>query len=297
MAIPEAQLDTWAKQGPTQQFVDTYATIRRVLLHPNRPYAGRNSDVYLQGSYCNYTNVYGDSDVDIVICCTDSYYYDLDQLSPAEKDAFNRTLSAGEGLSSDTIRREVLGWLRTNYPNQVTEGKKALSIALSGSRRSADVVPCLVHKRYTRFVSHSNEHHYAGIQFFSTDSRKIVNFPKYHSDNCTTKHQTTNSYFKPMVRIFKRMRNKLINDGLVAEGVAPSYFIEGLLYNVPTDKFGGSFSDTFVNCFNWIDEADKIKLVCANERTYLIRDGFPECWPSANCTTFLKAIRSLWVDW
>jgi hypothetical protein len=53
-------------------------------------------------------------------------------------------------------------------------------------------------KRYTRFVSHSNEHHYAGIQFFTTDSRKIVNFPKYHSVNCTTKHQASNNYFTAM---------------------------------------------------------------------------------------------------
>jgi hypothetical protein len=74
---------------------------------------------------------YGDSDVDIAICCTDSYYYDLDQLSPAEKDAFNRTLSAGEGLSSDTIRREVLGWPRKNYANQV-RGKEGAQHRIVG---------------------------------------------------------------------------------------------------------------------------------------------------------------------
>jgi hypothetical protein len=49
----------------------------------------------------------------------------------------------------------------------------------------------------------------------------IENFPKLHSDNCTAKHQNTNGYFKPMVRIFKNMRNTMIGKRLLADGVAP----------------------------------------------------------------------------
>ena len=33
------------------------------------------------------------------------------------------------------------------------------------------------------------------------------------------------------------MRNRLIRDGKLKSGVAPSYFIEGMLYNVPADQF------------------------------------------------------------
>ena len=33
------------------------------------------------------------------------------------------------------------------------------------------------------------------------------------------------------------MRNKMIEDGMLSEGVAPSYFIEGLLNNAPPRRF------------------------------------------------------------
>jgi len=70
-----------------------------------------------------------------------------------------------------------------------------------------------------------------------------------------------------MVRILKNMRSRLVNDGVTAEGSAPSYFLEGLLYNVPNDKFGTSYGDTFVAAMNWILEADRKKFVCANGNT------------------------------
>lgn len=35
-------------------------------------------------------------------------------------------------------------------------------------------------------------------------------------------------------------------------GIAPSYYLEGLLYNVPNDKFTTSYQDCFINTMNWI---------------------------------------------
>ena len=66
---------------------------------------------------------------------------------------------------------------------------------------------------------------------------RIRNFPEQHSKNCTAKHQATKGNFKPMVRVFKNMRNSMIEKKLLADGIAPSYFIEGMLWNVPPDKF------------------------------------------------------------
>jgi hypothetical protein len=43
----------------------------------------------------------------------------------------------------------------------------------------------------------------------------------------------TGSGFKQTVRIFKNMRHRLIDDRLLRDGAAPSYYIEGLLSNVP----------------------------------------------------------------
>jgi hypothetical protein len=34
------------------------------------------------------------------------------------------------------------------------------------------------------------------------------------------------------------------------KGIAPSYFLEGVLYNVPNDKFGSSYEDRFVAAYS-----------------------------------------------
>ena len=114
--------------------------------------------------------------------------------------------------------------------------------------------------------------HY-GVAFFVNNSR-VENFPKQHAANCTEKHQATNQNFKRMVRVFKNMRNSMIEKGLLADKVAASYFIEGMLYNVPNDKFTGSYQDVWVNCFNWIVTADEKKLTTASGLTGLCATTF-----------------------
>ena len=136
-----------------------------------------------------------------------------------------------------------------------------------------------------------------GICFFTSSGDRIVNYPKQHSDNCTRKHQATNEWFKPMVRILKNMRSKLVEDGAMADGSAPSYFIEGLLYNVPDDKFGNSYGDTFVAAINWILQADRSKFVCANEQYYLTWESAAECWPRADSDKFINALVEAWNNW
>jgi hypothetical protein len=89
----------------------------------------------------------------------------------------------------------------------------------------------------------------------------------------------------------------MINDKLIAEGVAPSYYLEGMLYNVPDSNFGGTFQDMFLKCFNWVWNADKSQLTCAHGYHWLVRDGSATSWPTQNCAAFLDAAAALWKGW
>lgn len=114
----------------------------------------------------------------------------------------------------------------------------------------------------------------------------------------TAKHMSSNQWFKPMVRVMKNIRSQLVDNGTLQPGIAPSYYLEGLLYNVPNEKFSSSYADSFVNTINWIqNEADKTKLVCANEQYYLIRSGMPTCWERADAQAFINASIDLWRTW
>jgi hypothetical protein len=107
LAIPNAQLETWTSLGSVAQSRDTYATIARVLESPNAPYRKRDFDVFLQGSYKNNTNIYGDSDVDIVIRQKSCFYYNLDSLSDADKAEFRRLHPKPAEYTLGDFKREV----------------------------------------------------------------------------------------------------------------------------------------------------------------------------------------------
>jgi tRNA nucleotidyltransferase (CCA-adding enzyme) len=59
--------------------------MKGVLEDSSAPYAGKSYSVFLQGSYGNDTNIYADSDVDVVIATDAVFYSDLDRLSDEEK--------------------------------------------------------------------------------------------------------------------------------------------------------------------------------------------------------------------
>lgn len=97
-----------------------------------------------------------------------------------------------------------------------------------------------------------------------------------------------------MVRVFKNMRNSMVGKGLIGDKTAPSYFIEGMLSNVPNVKFAGSYQDMFVECFNWVVNADESTLTTASGLHWLVRDDSAVCWPSANFRAFTGALKEFW---
>jgi hypothetical protein len=296
MAIPESQLDMWSHRGSVAQSRATYQTLRNALTTANAPYAGKPYEMFLQGSYGNDTNIYAESDVDTVIRLDDIYGSDVSQLPLDQQAAFRQTFVPAtytfaefkQGLA--TRLSDALG------SQNVTFGTKTLRIAPSGPRRSADVLACYQYRYYTLFVSHNDCLYVPGVIFPTVLGEWIINYPKQHSEHCTTKHQATNSWFKPMIRIMKNMRGRMVNDGIIADGRAPSYYIEGLLYNVPIDQFGGNYGNTFCNCLNWLLRTDKTKLVCENEMYFLLGNSRMQ-WTQTDCDIFLNGLVQLWNNW
>jgi hypothetical protein len=296
MGISESQLDTWSHQGSVTQSSATYNTIKNALEAAGSPYAGKNYEVFLQGSYGNDTNIYAESDVDIVVKLNDCFRHDLHELPDDQKAAFKAAHSDATYTYVE-FKKDVLSVLKAKYGNDVNPGGKAINIAANGSRRKADVIAAIGYRRYHSFLGLSNQAFDEGICFFSGAGECIANYPKQHSTNCTAKHQNTQNWFKPMVRALKNLRGKLIYENMIGNGVAPSYYLEGLLYNVPNDKFRTSYEDCFVNFINWIKQADRSKFVCVNEQYYLLREDSPVTWRAAKCDEFLEATIKLWNQW
>ena len=185
----------------------------------------------------------------------------------------------------------MTAWLTRKYGSDVKPGKKAIFIQGNGSRRDADVLVCAKLRRYYTFPQYGEPVFVDGICFFLPDGTRIENYPIQHSDNCTTKHQNTGQWFKHTVRIFKNLRNTMVERRIVADGLAPSYFIEGMLYNVPTDRFAGTEQQNFGDVLTWVLAADRSQFVCANEQFMLLGNS-QVTWPAENCTSFLRAVKT-----
>jgi hypothetical protein len=227
------------------------------------------------------------------------YQYDTSALYLEHAAAFN-TAFVPATYFYDDFKNDVIAALKSSFGNAVSPSTKAVKIGASGSRRSADVVVAIQFQRHYSGTLIPGSYIEYGICFFTPNGTRVVNYPKQHSAHCTTKHQASKLWFKPVVRIMKNMRNRLISDKVIEPRIAPSYFIEGMLYNVPNEKFGGSYADTIVAAHGWLLSLEREalnKLVCANDRHPLIGDNSPTSWPYADYVKFVNAIAELWNKW
>jgi hypothetical protein len=288
MPIPESQLETWSHQGPVTTAKQTHESIRAALKAYNWP-SGVWYEVYLQGSYRNHTNIRGDSDVDVVVQLNSTVFENL-PVNLKRQFGFRDASYGWEEFRSD-----VLTALRNYYgPGRVREGRKSLKVQTP--YLLADVVVSLQYRKYPD-RPRSEADFIEGMTFWvPSESRWVINYPKLHYENGAKKNQDTNGWYKPTVRMFKNARAYLVDRGVIPADLAPSYFLECLLYNVPDDKFGTNFQSTFLQVITWLPKADFSRFVCQNEQLPLFGSS-PEQWSKDRAYRFLEAMVELWANW
>src|SRR5262245_541656 len=125
MAIPESQLETWSHRGAVAGSSATYQALRSALLTQGTGYADKEFEVFLQGSYGNETNIYAESDVDVVIRLDDTFYKDLSELPPDDKQKYEAYFGTGT-YGIDALKADVVSALRQGFGTSfVDEGPKA----------------------------------------------------------------------------------------------------------------------------------------------------------------------------
>ena len=292
MPVNEKQLATWSNAGAAQTAEATYTSIKTALSRAAN-LKQFSYEVYLQGSYGNATNIYGNSDVDIVVELNSAYYYDISRLTEADRTVFNQNFS-GSKYTFSGFRQEVQSALQVYYGSGIIKPKnKCILVEAASGRLDADVIPCLEHRLYKQY-SPASQHYDRGIKFFTLkESRAIVNFPRLHRDCGTAKNKRVTDNYKPAIRVFKNWRDRLITEAKLKESVAPSYFIECLLSNIPDVAFIGSTWNAIVfACLKQL-EGDISKYMCQNGVVPLFGDT-QEQWNVSAARAFTSAVISDW---
>lgn len=302
MAIPSTQIDTWSKQGPIASSSTTYQSLKNALTDRRSPVAemiARGTvKIDLQGSYAHDTNIYGDSDVDVIVRHVDTFRSNKHTL-PSVQFQIHEQVYPVASYEWEDLRRDVITALSNYYGGAYvdTSGKKSLKVLPNSGRLRLDVVPAISHREYSYFYGTSNHSREDGIAFKNTTTGDlIINYPNHHYDNAVAKQAATKDRYKGLVRIVKNMRSSLVEKGRLAKEEAPSYFLQGMIYNVPNEVFVADRQATTLEALRWLVNADFATLVSQNEQ-HLLLGNAPEYWNPADAQKTLSELCFLWDNW
>lgn len=186
-------------------------------------YSSKAYEVFLQGSYGNDTNIYAESDVDVVIKLDSNYYHEVSLLTPPQQALF-QSPATSTFYAPATYQMDVTQALRAAFGHSVSPENKAVKVPASSGRRAVDVIPAFQFRRYYQAPGFPFPLYHEGISFFTSGGQQINNFPKQHSANLTAKHQATNEKFKPLVRILKNMRTVLLDRRMISKDIGELIF-------------------------------------------------------------------------
>ena len=282
----EQQLETWANHVQLNKNVETYKKVKSIFQGATFN-DSHNFEIYLQGSIANNTNIRADGDIDIVLQFNNVF------CSNAKEKLTNDDYIKFSGKYPDSaytqkdLRNDIKSRLGQNHIDY-KEKTKCFKLYLKGEHwQDVDLIPCFQYRNY----NYSDEYQ-EGIKILTSKNETIINYPKLHKENGEQKNQAAGNY-KKVVRIFKNIKKRLVDEWSFDEKLATSYFIECLLYNVPDEKFNGNnFTSILCNCINWITEnnfQNIQNLKCQNGITDLF-GGENTQWNLENCKKFINQV-------
>jgi hypothetical protein len=236
MNISEDTFNLWSK-GPSDteaEKCENAETAVRKAIDADSTLQWLDISVFAQGSYRARTNVRKNSDVDICIRYNGSYFPEYPPGTTKE------TLGHSDGkLSFAHFKNMVQTALENRFGKLgVTRGNKAFDVHANSYRIDADVVPTFEHRRYTgRLNPDGTPHFHLGVAFQPDTGSLVKNWPQQVYDNGVSKNTETARTHKRVVRIMKRLRDKMQAEQVHEASGMSSFLIECMVYNAPLDVF------------------------------------------------------------
>ena len=195
--------------------------------------------MFPQGSYRNRVNVRADSDVDVGVLYTDSFFAQYPEGESGESFG-HKDASYTYGQFKDDVEEALVDYLGASM---VTRGNKSIRLRETSYHVEADAAPFFEHRWY-----HAREEPPVPGVELRPDNRswqRIINYPealfdgwpKEHYENGRDKNGATRRRYRGMVRILKTIRNEMDEAGHGAAKDVPGYLLECLTWNCPDALF------------------------------------------------------------
>ena len=260
--------------------------------------SGKSIDIYLQGSYANSTNIKVDSDIDVVVQLNSTFHRDISKLSFEQK-ALYESEHSNATYRFEHFRKDVIQALMSHFgATDIELGNKCIKIDGNSKRVNADVIPCLHYRDYQSFTHSKKDDYVEGIKLVASDGIEIINHPKLHIENSQHKnaeHRTSEKY-KHAIRVLKNIKRKLAESNNINSDIAPSYFIECSVYNVPDNYFHTDLQTTIHNILHHIiNECDPNTMLTASHQHNLFGEEDWK-WNTQDASTFFNAVSNYFYN-
>lgn len=308
MAVQKSKIpDTWAKRrtAANQNSKTARARIKRDL-NRDRSALVQHTDinaftVYTQGSYKNYTNTRGSSDLDLIVQLRSPWKRDLSDLTAEGRERYHDDNSPADYGYDDGFRDSVVQALRQFYRKNLLKDpidNSGKAIEISGPHNplpiDVDVVAAQEYRIYHTYPKDGDPEYTEGMMFKPVMGDKWwVNFPKVHYENGNAKHDN----FRETVRMFKNARGHY-NDNHWFTLDTPSYYIECLIYNVPDHVLRTSdLTDRFDDVLSWFERnsTDLTGFDQVSEMEALFGDENTQ-WNTDEAKKYIEKMRSMFDD-
>jgi len=289
-SFTEQTLDGWRKPASEteEQKISNAISMIKDAIKAHDNLKDLTIEFIIQGSYGNNTNVKIDSDIDVCVMLTDTVFCAYRE-GASDKDYGYTT---GTTNYSD-YRSWVISAIVTKFgAENVITGNKSIKIKSNSFHVHADVVPAFQFRNYKYEKNNNPKDYYEGIKFYSSDNTEVINYPKRHISNGILKNDQTLRRYKRTVRLYKRIKNKMIEDGIPVSSNIRSFLIECMLWNIPNQIFTNSktwndvLRESIISLYNSTktEEGCKSWLECS-ELIYLFHSL--RKWNRADTNSFL----------
>jgi hypothetical protein len=238
MRYSEDAFKSWTlplSQTEEQRVVNTVEMVRATVASYNK-LSDCTMEIFSQGSYANNTNVRQNSDVDICVMLTSTFF-------PNYVDGkHNKDYGYKEGsINYSNYKNFIIEALKQKFGDDaIAIGNRSICIDANSYHINADVVPSFQYRDYKIIESTNPSKYVEGIKYFAEDGSVIINYPKDHIRNGKQKNISTDYDYKKLVRIFKHLRNDMVDSGKTDKDRITSFLIECLIWNVPNETITGS---------------------------------------------------------
>jgi hypothetical protein len=283
---PDALLFSWA-EGLLRE------TLCRSSLLYARPY-----EIFGQGSRVNNTYIDQASDIDLVLMLKMPFESSVGTLDVTGVDHIRERHQAGL-YGWEEFRDDVLAALGESHI--VRMGRRCINVddpdSLFGEM--VDILLATEYRLYSAFPALGVKLYEQGVFFRDREGQPIVNFPKQHRRNGDEKDLRTGGRFKEVVRTAKRARRLAEREQMIAEGAAPSYLLECLLYNVPDHVYQtSSLKEASRSALEWLgrchrqDPVSFAELPCQNGINRLFGPG-PDQWEAGGAGRIIDVLHEI----